>query len=182
MSIPCAVWWDLHCKQFRNFCIVLEWESSLIKVKSRSEPDDPNWQLPPKFWYLSWIFYKAASFTACIVNQVCSYLRMPREKGRKEGEKERRKQGGREGRKKKEKDGGRKGEKKGAHTVLNYYLHCLMLLCDLRETSDFKMRCPVSKLSVINCLTYNVKPQIQWSRFLTLLQNKSTRNHEVSVI
>lgn len=106
MSIPCVVWWDLHCKQFRNFCIVLEWESSLIKVKSRSEPDDPNSQLPPKFWYLSWIFYKAASFTACIVNQVCSYLRMPREKGRKEGEKEkeRRKQGGREGRKKKRKN------------------------------------------------------------------------------
>lgn len=31
-SILCAIWWVFHCKQFRNFCVVLEWESALIKV------------------------------------------------------------------------------------------------------------------------------------------------------
>lgn len=31
-SMLCAMWWVLHCKQFRIFYTVLEWESAVLKV------------------------------------------------------------------------------------------------------------------------------------------------------
>lgn len=40
----------------------------------------------------------------------------------------------------------------GPHTMLNYYLHHLMLLCGLRETSNFKIK-EMSRGQIVNLWT-----------------------------